>query len=153
LLGLGYPGGPAIDRIAGTGDPSAFKFPEGSVPGFNFSFSGLKTAVARCIQGLTPPLPVADLAASFQEAVIKVLVRKTLAAQQLTGAPQIVLAGGVSANSRLRSLFVELSPVPVHFPKIELCTDNAAMVASAAHFCGIPAGLDDQVYSRSKYSL
>lgn len=156
LLGLGYPGGPAIDQIAKEGDPTAFKFPEGNVGGFNFSFSGLKTAVARCVQqlqaqqvstALPAVLPVADLAASFQEAVVKVLVRKTLAAQKQVQAPQIVLAGGVSANSRLRSLFSELSPVPVHFPNINLCTDNAAMVASAAHFCGKKVELNGSVYS------
>jgi N6-L-threonylcarbamoyladenine synthase len=149
LLGLEYPGGPAIDRIATTGNPSAFKFPEGVVDGFNFSFSGLKTAVARCVQGLQPPLPIANLAASFQEAVVRVLVRKTIAAQNYTAAPQIVLAGGVCANSRLRSLFSELSPVPVYFPKIGFCTDNAAMVASAAYFCGMTSELNEVVYSRT----
>src|SRR5688572_10000606 len=94
LLGLGYPGGPAIDKIAAQGNPRAFAFPEGNVPGYDFSFSGLKTAVLRTVQKLDQPLPVADLAASFQEAVTRVLVRKTLEAQNALSAPAVVLAGG-----------------------------------------------------------
>ncbi len=150
LLGLGYPGGPAIDRIAKTGNAQAFKFPEGSVSGYDFSFSGLKTAVLRCVEKLEPPLPVADLAASFQDAVTRVLVRKTLAAQKALSVSRIVLAGGVAANSELRSKFKEQSPVPVYFPKMSLCTDNAAMVAAAAHFCGSKLHLDSGVYSRQR---
>jgi N6-L-threonylcarbamoyladenine synthase len=148
LLGLGYPGGPAIDKLAAAGDARAFAFPEGSVPGYDFSFSGLKTAVLRCVQKLTPPYPLADLAASFQEAVTQVLVRKTLEAQEELGTARVVLAGGVAANRALRAKFQERSTVPVYFPAVDLCTDNAAMVAAAAHFCGRPAGLDVSVYSR-----
>ncbi len=150
LLGLGYPGGPAIDRISEKGDPMAFKFPEGVVPGYDFSFSGLKTAVMRTVEKLPEPLPVADLAASFQEAVTSVLVKKTLRAQKDLAAERLVLAGGVAANRELRRKFREQSPVPVYFPKLELCTDNAAMVAAAAHFCGKPAELDTGVYSRQQ---
>lgn len=150
LLGLGYPGGPAIDKIAAEGNPEAFKFPEGAVPGYDFSFSGLKTAVKRTIEKLEPPLPVADLAASFQDAVTRVLVKKTLQARQDLQLQRIVLAGGVAANRELRSRFQKLSPVPVYFPRLALCTDNAAMVAAAAHFCGTPAQLDVGVYSRRR---
>jgi N6-L-threonylcarbamoyladenine synthase len=150
LLGLGYPGGPAIDKIAKEGNPHAYPFPEGNVGGYNFSFSGLKTAVLRTVEKLEQPLPVADLAASFQEAVTRVLVRKTLKAQQALNIPRIVLAGGVAANSELRAKFEKQAAVPVYFPKMSLCTDNAAMVAAAAHFCGREAALDIGVYSRQR---
>lgn len=150
LLGLGYPGGPAIDKLASQGDATAFKFPEGVVPGYDFSFSGLKTAVSRTVEKLSKPLPVADLAASFQDAVTRVLVKKTLKAQQDLGVKTIVLAGGVAANRELRAKFEAQSPVPVYFPKLSLCTDNAAMVAAAAHFCGNPSSLDIGVYSRQR---
>jgi N6-L-threonylcarbamoyladenine synthase len=152
LLGLPYPGGAQIDALAQTGDRLAFRFPEGVVAGYNFSFSGLKTAVLRCVEKLEQPLPLADLSASFQEAVCRVLVRKTLAARQETQAPRIVLAGGVAANKTLRSRFDELSPVSVYYPALEFCTDNAAMVAAAAHFCGQKADLSCGVYSRSLFS-
>lgn len=150
LLGLPYPGGAQIDRLARSGNLQAFKFPEGVVSGYNFSFSGLKTAVLRCVEKLEAPLPVADIAAAFQEAVSRVLVRKTLLAQAEVGAPFIVLAGGVAANSRLREKLSELSPVPVFYPAMQFCTDNAAMVAAAAHFVGVPADLSAGVYSRRK---
>lgn len=148
LLGLAYPGGAVIDRLAQSGDPSAYKFPEGVVSGLDFSFSGLKTSVLRTVEKLDSPLPVENLAASFQEAVTRVLVRKTLEAQKQTGAPLIVLAGGVAANKTLRQKLKEQSPVKVHFPELAYCTDNAAMVASAAFFCGERVGLDASVYSR-----
>lgn len=150
LLGLPYPGGATIDRLAQEGNPEAFKFPEGVVAGYNFSFSGLKTAVLRCVEKLEAPLPVQDLAASFQEAVTRVLVKKTLKAQEETGAPYIVLAGGVAANKTLRAKFEQQSAVPVFYPKKDFCTDNAAMVAAAAEFCGQPVDLRAGVYSRSK---
>lgn len=148
LLGIGYPGGAVIDRLAQEGNKKAFKFPEGVVPGLNFSFSGLKTSVLRTVEKLPQPLPMADLAASFQDAVCRVLVRKTLQAQVQTEAKLIVLAGGVAANKTLRESLLEQSPVPVHFPKMGLCTDNAAMVAAAAHFCGRQVDLAASVYSR-----
>ncbi len=150
LLGLGYPGGPAIDQLAQSGNPKAFAFPEGSVAGYDFSFSGLKTSVLRTVEKLSAPLPQEDLAASFQEAVTKVLVKKTLAACKEFNAPRIVLAGGVAANKTLRRKFAELSPVPVYSPALSVCTDNAAMVAAAAHFCGKPAQLSEGVYSRQR---
>lgn len=148
LIGLGYPGGPAIDKLSVQGDSKAFKLPEGVVPGYDFSFSGLKTAVLRVVEKLPKPLPTADLAASFQDAVVRVLVKKTLLAQKELGVPRIVLAGGVAANRELRARFNELSPVPVYCPPMSLCTDNAVMVASAAHFCGEEVNLGASVYSR-----
>ncbi len=161
LLGLGYPGGPAIDRLAATGNRTRFIFPQANVDGLNFSFSGLKTAVLRCLQKLEQPLPISDLAASFQETVVLTLVNKTLQAQKITGSPQIVLAGGVAANSDLRKRLLSLSPVPVIIPRPEFCTDNAAMVASAAYFQQSEkiegAGSETQIaeliaYSRAKLS-
>jgi N6-L-threonylcarbamoyladenine synthase len=151
LLGLGYPGGPVIDKLTLSGNGNAFAFPEGVVPGYDFSFSGLKTAVLRCVEKLPAPLPVADLAASFQNAVIKVLVRKTLLAQAATGVERIVLAGGVAANSQLREEFRQKSPVPVYVPDLVYCTDNAAMVASAGFFFDDVATFDVTAYSRQKH--
>jgi len=136
LLGLSYPGGPEIDRLAVTGNKTKFKFPKASVDGYDFSFSGLKTAVLRCLQKLEQPWPIADLAASFQATVVNTLIEKTLAAQIKTQAPAIVLAGGVAANCSLRKDLISMSPVPVFLPKLNLCTDNAAMVAAAAAYIG-----------------
>jgi N6-L-threonylcarbamoyladenine synthase len=149
LLGLGYPGGPIIDKLAAEGNDKAFNFPEGQVSGFDFSFSGLKTAVLRQTEKLNKPWPIEDLAASFQKAVTSVLVRKTIEAANEFKATKIVLAGGVAANRELREKLLELSPCPVYFPPISLCTDNAAMVAAAAYFVSKPVGLDATVYSRS----
>ncbi len=140
LLGLPYPGGPAIDKLAKSGDKTRFPFPQATVDGFDFSFSGVKTAVLRCLEKLEKPWPTEDLAASFQAAVIGALVKKTLQAQKYTNAPKIVLAGGVAANSYLKEQMLSLSPVPVIFPVPEFCTDNAAMVASAAHFKQLKEG-------------
>jgi len=104
--------------------------------------------VLRCVEKLTPPYPVADLCASFQDAVTRVLVRKTLEAQKQLGTPRIVLAGGVAANRELRARLMEQAPVPVYVPKHEFCTDNAAMIAAAAHFCGKLSDLSVPAYSR-----
>ncbi len=139
LLGLAYPGGPAIERAAREGNPQAFAFPRPRLTGsWDFSFSGLKTAVLRTVQVWQrvrqDPLPVADLAASFQEAVVDVLVEKTVAAAHELGARGIVVTGGVSANQRLRERFQQEAPVPVYFPPLPLCTDNASMIAAAASF-------------------
>lgn len=139
LLGLGYPGGPEIERAAQNGNPQAFDLPRVRLPGtWDFSFSGLKTAVLRLVQTWKKthrePLPVADLAASFQEAVVDVLVEKTVAAALEYGAQGIVLTGGVAANQRLRTRLKEASPVPVYIPPRPLCTDNASMVAAAAYY-------------------
>jgi N6-L-threonylcarbamoyladenine synthase len=156
LLGLGYPGGPIIDTLSKNGDNTRFQFPQASVEGFNFSFSGVKTSVLRCLEKLEKPWPTEDLAASFQFAVINALVKKTLLAQKYTKASKIVLAGGVAANSYLKEQILNLSPVPVLFPAPPLCTDNAAMVAAAAFFKQKYSSQDESynladvtVYSRS----
>ncbi len=151
VLGLGYPGGPAIQNAAQTGDPRAFRFPKARTKNpYDFSFSGLKTAVLRAVQRIEgqdlsvsrkltpgdnlPPQIVADLAASFQRALVDALVEKTVAAAQATGVTEICVCGGVSANALLRQTMREQAPVPVSVPPIYLCTDNAAMIAAAGHF-------------------
>ena len=138
LLGLPYPGGPSIQKAAAEGNPQAFHFPRARLDGtWNFSFSGLKTAVLRLVRSFEEqqqPLPVADLAASFQEAVVDVLLTKTLAAARQFGAQQILVAGGVSANRALRQAFLNQQEFPVHIPSLSLCTDNAAMIAAAGYF-------------------
>jgi len=138
LIKLSYPGGPAIQNAAAQGDPRRFAFPRAWLEDtWNFSFSGLKTAVLREVRRLQETrteLPVADLAASFQSAVVEVLVRKTLQAAQSFNANQVLVAGGVSANKALREAFHAQANCPVHIPPIALCTDNAAMIASAAYF-------------------
>lgn len=135
LLGLGYPGGPAIQKAAETGDPDAFKLPRAWLRGtHDFSFSGLKTAVLHLVQSLEGkgPLPVPDIAASFQAAITEVLVDKTRQAAREFGAQQILLAGGVAANVRLRKTMVDTADLPVLIPPPKLCIDNGAMIASAA---------------------
>jgi N6-L-threonylcarbamoyladenine synthase len=136
LLGLPFPGGPHIDKAAVSGDAGAIAFPRGMQDGsFDFSFSGLKTSVARWVesrQRAGSPVPVADVAASFQEAVVDVLVSKALAACRAHGVADLLIGGGVAANSRLRSLAVaraEAVGVRVRIPRPGLCTDNGAMVA------------------------
>jgi N6-L-threonylcarbamoyladenine synthase len=137
LLGLGYPGGPAIDRIAADGDPGAVAFPRPMLDdGLDFSFSGLKTAVVHYVRK-HPETPVADVAASFQAAVVDVLVEKVLAAARETGVDTIVVGGGVAANSALRDrlrAIAEKGEIRVVLPSLDLCTDNAAMVAAVAAF-------------------
>jgi len=142
FLGLGYPGGPVLDRLARKGNPEAVRFPRAmaSSGDLDFSLSGLKTAVIRHVRGervAGRTIPVEDLAASFQEAVVDVQVQKTMAATEATGVRTVLMGGGVVANSRLRERMAEeaerrglrlLSPSP------ELCTDNAAMIAAAGHF-------------------
>jgi N6-L-threonylcarbamoyladenine synthase len=138
LLGLGYPGGPAIQKAAQGGNPLAFDLPRAWLEGtWDFSFSGLKTAVLRQVHRLESqpqPLPVADLAASFQAAVVDVLVSKTMNAAKNFGAQAILVAGGVSANRALRQSFQLRVASPLHIPPISLCTDNAAMIAAAGYY-------------------
>ena len=132
LLGLGYPGGAALDRLAREGDASAYSFPVARVDGLDFSFSGLKTALLYEVRKLEPSeleRRRADLAASYQRAIVCALVERTRQAAEKTGARQIAVAGGVAANSELREALSGAALAP-----IELCTDNAAMVASAARF-------------------
>lgn len=152
LLGLGFPGGPALDRLARDGDPAAVEFPRGMIgprsARYDFSFSGLKTAVARHVEALQraeTPVPAADIAASFQEAVADVLTRKAVRAAEDTGIDTLVIGGGVAANSRLRALAADRcaqAGITLRIPRAGLCTDNGAMVAAlGAHLvaAGAPA--------------
>ena len=139
LMGLGYPGGPALSRLAQQGDAAAFKLPRPLLHSgdLDFSFAGLKTAVLTQAKKLGPDLQArkADLAASTQAAIVEVLVKKSLAALQATGLKRLVVAGGVGANSLLRSQLNEACArrgVRVHYPELHLCTDNGAMIAMAA---------------------
>ncbi|HEY5170523.1 MAG TPA: tRNA (adenosine(37)-N6)-threonylcarbamoyltransferase complex transferase subunit TsaD [Acidimicrobiia bacterium] len=136
-LGLGYPGGPEIDRLAREGDPEAVRFPRPMRgEGHDFSFSGLKTAVVQYVRK-HPDTDVADIAASFQAAIVDVLVEKLLGAARETGIRTVVAGGGVAANSALRERLLDLAvagEVRVVLPGIALCTDNAAMVASVAAY-------------------
>ncbi len=155
ILGLGYPGGPAIERAARDGDAASIQLPGAYMKGTNdFSFSGVKTALLRRVEGgkvslsagSSEGLPtVADTAASFQEAVIDVLVTKTVAVAKEFRVKQILLAGGVASNELLRQRMIKNSPVPVLIPELVLCTDNAAMIAACGYFrfkAGKVDGLD-----------
>ena len=137
FIGLGYPGGPAIDRIAEEGDPTAYAFPR-SLPGdgYDFSFSGLKTAVVNRVRK-EPGASTADVAASFQQAVVDVLVTRARRAAAEVGARALCLAGGVAANSLLRRQVERACAedgIGAFLPSRALCTDNAAMVAAAGHW-------------------
>jgi N6-L-threonylcarbamoyladenine synthase len=132
LLGLGYPGGAAIDQLARDGDPSAFSFPVARVPGLDFSFSGLKTALLYAVRDLPADeleRRRADLAASYQRAIVRALVERTHEAATATGTERVTVVGGVAANSELRASLPNAALAP-----LALCTDNAAMIASAARF-------------------
>jgi N6-L-threonylcarbamoyladenine synthase len=182
LLGLGYPGGPAIQRAAAEGDPARFDLPRAWLGDrFDFSFSGLKTALLRIVEPYRLPaqppareiagpfvehrpplyagdLPIADLAASYQEAVVEVLAAKAVRAVRAFGAQTLLLAGGVAANVALRrGIEREMAQTsgasgpPVRFPPVALCTDNAAMVAGTAFFAlrrGVQAGWEADVHPR-----
>jgi N6-L-threonylcarbamoyladenine synthase len=159
LLGLPYPGGPHIDRVAAGGDPAAIRFPRGLTHPkdldrhrYDFSFSGLKTSVARWVEQARDagtPVPLADVAASFREAVADVLLSKAIAACTDLGVPRLLLGGGVVANARVRELAAErcaASGIELRVPPLDLCTDNGAMIAAlgaqlvmAGH---APSGLD-----------
>ena len=132
LLGLGYPGGAQLDRLARSGDPSAYSFPVARVPGLDFSFSGLKTALLYTVRELSSvelERRQPDLAASYQRAIVRALVDRTRGAAEQTEATQIAVVGGVAANSELRASLSDAVLAP-----LSLCTDNAAMIASAARF-------------------
>jgi N6-L-threonylcarbamoyladenine synthase len=149
ILGLGYPGGPAIDKVARTGNPKSIRFPRGlsqpkymgtaEEPGkhrYDWSFSGLKTAVARCVEQFEArggDIPVADIAAAFQEAVVDIISSKAVLACREHGIKDVLLGGGVAANSRLRELTGQRcasAGIRLHVPPLDLCTDNGAMVAA-----------------------
>ncbi len=137
LIGLPYPGGPKLDKMAHEGNPKAFQLPQAKVDGYNFSFSGLKTAMLRLVKQFDgQELPTADLCASFQECVSKTLYKKLKLALEEKGYKQVVLAGGVAANSEIRRKVFSLQEegYKVFAPPMKYCTDNAAMVASCAYF-------------------
>jgi N6-L-threonylcarbamoyladenine synthase len=129
LLGLGYPGGAAIDRLAREGDPDTHEFPVARVPGLDFSFSGLKTALLYAVRDRGQTLATADLAASYQRAIVRALVGRLREAQERTRLDRIAVVGGVAANSELRAALPDAA-----FAPLALCTDNAAMIASAARY-------------------
>ncbi len=134
LLGLGFPGGPALSKAAEQGNDSAYIFPIAlkGQEGFDFSFSGLKTAVAQLLQK-TPNATIHDVAASFEKTVVESLIVVTKRAAQMTGHRHLVVAGGVAANQRLRQRFKDIGLI-THFPPLSLATDNGAMIALAAQF-------------------
>jgi N6-L-threonylcarbamoyladenine synthase len=159
LLGLGYPGGPALERLAANGDPEAFRFPTAErLRGLDFSFAGLKTSLLYRVRDLGPEEAErrrADLAASYQRAIVESLAIRVQRALRETGLERLSVGGGVAANGavreRMRGLGVEL-----HVPPRELCTDNAAMIASAARFVEAlpyPAYLDLDVYASGERML
>lgn len=145
LLGLGYPGGPAVQKAAEGGNPKAIAFPRALLPGTHeFSFSGLKTSLRYALQ--KPDLPLTqDIAASFQEAIVDVLVKKTVLAARELGVKRVLLAGGVSANARLREKMTDAcqkEELALYYPPPALCTDNAAMIACAGHWNLLNRGPD-----------
>ena len=158
MMGLGYPGGLVIDRLAAEGDPSAIKFPRSWLDkkGFDFSLSGLKTAVNRCIQLESDKHSQADIAASFQEAVVEVLAYKIINAAKVKRCKDLAIVGGVAANSRLREKVrtdAAKAGIRVHIPAIEHCGDNAAMIAAIGYHnlkAGRRCDFASDVYSRPK---
>lgn len=160
ILNLPYPGGPLIDRYAAQGDPTAYSFPEPQVDNLDFSFSGLKTSILYFIQDQVRRNPdfikehIADICASVQERIVRILLNKLRRATQQTGVKEVSIAGGVSANSQLRrDLFAlgEEEGWNVYIPKFEYCTDNAAMIAMAGHYMylqGVFVGQDVEPLAR-----
>ena len=153
LIGLPYPGGPKLDKLAQEGNPHAFKLPEARVGGYDFSFSGLKTAVLRLVKSFDgKEMPVKDICASFQECVSSTLLKKVKHALEETGYKQVVLAGGVAANSEIRRKIFNLKNegYEVYAPIMKYCTDNASMVASSAFFFNNTFdNIDVEVFSRA----
>lgn len=154
LIGLPYPGGPKLDKMAHEGNPKAFILPQAKVDGYNFSFSGLKTAMLKLVKSFdVQELPTADLCASFQECVSKTLYKKLKKALEERGYKQVVLAGGVAANSEIRRKVFSLEEegYKVFAPPMKYCTDNAAMVASCAYFnTNTYDDINVEVFSRVK---
>lgn len=155
VIGLGYPGGPKVDAAAKEGNDKAFDFPRAKT-GNDFSFSGLKTAVINTVHKMEQkgePVPQADIAASFQRAVVDVLTEKTIHAAKISSSEKICLAGGVASNSLLRSEMAKKAKsekIEVYYPPLRLCTDNAVMISSAGYFkykyTGETAGNDLNAY-------
>ena len=154
LIGLPYPGGPKLDKMAQAGKPQAFHLPQAKVEEFDFSFSGLKTAVLRLVKSFDgKELPVEDICASFQECVSSTLVKKVKKALEQSGYKQVAIAGGVAANSEIRKKMFALADegYQVFAPPMKYCTDNAAMVASCAYFnTNTFDDIDVEVFSRVK---
>ena len=154
LIGLPYPGGPKLDKMAQVGNPQAFHLPQAKVEEFDFSFSGLKTAVLRLVKSFDgKELPVEDICASFQECVSSTLVKKVKKALEQSGYKQVAIAGGVAANSEIRKKMFALADegYQVFAPPMKYCTDNAAMVASCAYFnTNTFDDIDVEVFSRVK---
>ncbi len=140
VLGLGYPGGPILDALAASGDPTGIRLPRPRAPGQDMSFSGLKTAV-RTLAAKRPDLRPEDIAAAFLDAIVDVLARRVLAAVEHTGIRRLAVSGGVAANRRLRTRLAEL-PFPVTVPPLALCTDNGAMVAHAGRLVLLSGGTE-----------
>ncbi|QNF35014.1 tRNA (adenosine(37)-N6)-threonylcarbamoyltransferase complex transferase subunit TsaD [Adhaeribacter swui] len=156
LLGLPYPGGPLLDRTAATGNPDRFTFPIVSMPGYDYSFSGIKTSILYFLRENTTKNPnfiaenLPDICASIQNALIKTLLNKLILAAKETGIRQIAIAGGVSANSGLRKALTEAATKynwQVYIPDFQYCTDNAAMIAIAAHYKFLQGEFTDQYAS------
>ncbi len=152
LIGLPYPGGPLLDKLAQQGNPNAYKLPDAKVGDFDFSFSGLKTAVLRLVKSvdINDEQVVKDVCASFQECVSSTLIKKVKKALEVSGYKQVVIAGGVAANSEIRKKIFELEGFKVFAPPMKYCTDNAAMVASCAYFnTNTYNDIDVEVFSRA----
>ena len=144
VVGLGYPGGPKVDKLAKEGDPDKIQLPRTFFENFDFSFSGIKTAVIN-LNHKNPDINKADLCAGFQKAVTEMLIENTKKAIKRINVDKLVLAGGVSANSYIRKEFLNIENIKVYMPNLKLCTDNAAMIASAGYYNfikGKKSGLD-----------
>jgi N6-L-threonylcarbamoyladenine synthase len=158
LLGLPYPGGPVLDKLAQLGNPKAFVFAKPQVPNLDFSFSGLKTSVLYFLQKQSPEFiqeNLNDLCASVQFTIIEILLKKLKKAMQETGIKEVCIAGGVSANSGLRKAMEQLGKdthSAIFLPKFEYCTDNAAMIAITAHFKYIAGSFEPMTTSASARS-
>jgi N6-L-threonylcarbamoyladenine synthase len=156
LLGLGFPGGPEVERVAKDGDPSAFPLPRAALADrYDFSFSGLKTAVLRLVRALEAKgeVPVADVAASFQKAITEILAEKTARAAAEHAVETVLLGGGVAANLALRAEIQKRIGHPLHVPPPRLCTDNGAMIGAAAFFVLRDPGTEVPVTVRSDMKL
>jgi N6-L-threonylcarbamoyladenine synthase len=160
MLGLGYPGGPQIDKLAAQGNRDAFTFPISEIPGFDFSFSGVKTSLLYFLQKQTPDFVkdnMNDICASYQYTLIKTLLQKTKKAAKQNGIHQIAIAGGVSANQGLRNelkIWAIKENWNIYIPDFQYCTDNAAMIAIAAHYKYLNNEFSNQLVNpESRYAL